>query len=94
MLAWKIPWTEKPGQLQSMGYKESDTSESLSMQGRSKELCKARDFISRREQKQRSCTRQKKKGGGLVTTGLLSFRGLARIYQGDYLTRTDQVILD
>ena len=63
LLAWKIPWTQKPGQLQSMGYKESDTSESLSMQGSSKELCKARDFISRREQKQRSCTRQKKRGG-------------------------------
>ena len=24
-LAWKIPWTEEPGELQSMGYKESDT---------------------------------------------------------------------
>ena len=23
-LAWKIPWTEEPGRLQSMGYKESD----------------------------------------------------------------------
>ena len=25
ILAWKIPWTEKPGRLQSMGHKESDT---------------------------------------------------------------------
>ena len=25
ILAWKIPWTEKPGGLQSMGCKESDT---------------------------------------------------------------------
>ena len=24
-LAWKIPWTEKPDRLQSMGHKESDT---------------------------------------------------------------------
>ena len=24
-LAWKIPWTEKPGGLQSMGHKELDT---------------------------------------------------------------------
>ena len=24
-LAWKIPWTEEPGRLQSMGHKESDT---------------------------------------------------------------------
>ena len=26
-LAWKIPWTEKPGRLQSMGSQESDTTE-------------------------------------------------------------------
>ena len=25
ILAWSIPWTEKPGGLQSMGHKESDT---------------------------------------------------------------------
>ena len=24
ILAWKIPWTEEPGRLQSMGHKESD----------------------------------------------------------------------
>ena len=28
-LAWKIPWTEEPGRLQSMGHKESDTTEQL-----------------------------------------------------------------
>ena len=28
-LAWKIPWTEKPGRLQSMGSLESDTAERL-----------------------------------------------------------------
>ena len=27
--AWKIPWTEKPGGLQSMGLLESDTTEQL-----------------------------------------------------------------
>ena len=26
-LAWKIPWTEEPDRLQSMGHKESDTTE-------------------------------------------------------------------
>ena len=26
-VAWKIPWTEKPGRLQSMGSKESDMTE-------------------------------------------------------------------
>ena len=25
ILAWRIPWTEDPGGLQSMGHKESDT---------------------------------------------------------------------
>ena len=28
-LAWKIPWTEKPGRLQSMGLQELDTTEQL-----------------------------------------------------------------
>ena len=28
-LAWKIPWTEEPGRLQSTGRKESDTTEQL-----------------------------------------------------------------
>ena len=27
ILAWRIPWTEEPGRLQSMGCKESDTTE-------------------------------------------------------------------
>ena len=27
ILAWKIPWTEKPGELQSMGSQESDMTE-------------------------------------------------------------------
>ena len=29
ILAWRIPWTEEPGRLQSMGCKESDTTEGL-----------------------------------------------------------------
>ena len=28
-LAWKIPWTEEPGRLQSMGLLESDMTEQL-----------------------------------------------------------------
>ena len=28
-LAWEISWTEEPGRLQSMGLKESDTTERL-----------------------------------------------------------------
>ena len=27
ILAWKIPWTEEPGGLQTMGLQESDTTE-------------------------------------------------------------------
>ena len=29
ILAWRISWTEKPGRLQSMGHKESNTTERL-----------------------------------------------------------------
>ena len=29
ILAWRIPWMEEPGGLQSMGHKESDTTERL-----------------------------------------------------------------
>ena len=29
ILAWKIPWTEDPGRLQSRGFKESDMTERL-----------------------------------------------------------------
>ena len=27
IFAWRIPWTEQPGKLQSMGLQESDTTE-------------------------------------------------------------------
>ena len=30
ILAWKIPWTEEPGRLQSVGSQKSDTTERLS----------------------------------------------------------------
>ena len=29
ILAWRIPWTEEPGGLQSRGLKESDTTEQI-----------------------------------------------------------------
>ena len=32
ILAWKIPWMEEPGGLQSTGRKESDTTERLDSQ--------------------------------------------------------------
>ena len=31
VLAWRLPWTEEPGALQSMGHKESDTTEQLTL---------------------------------------------------------------
>ena len=34
VLAWEIPWTEDPGELQSWGREESDTAEQLSMHTR------------------------------------------------------------
>ena len=39
ILAWRIPWTEKPGFLQSMGFKVSDTTEQLSMHTWAQLLC-------------------------------------------------------
>ena len=35
--AWKIPWTEEPGRLQSMDLLESDTTEQLHFQALEKE---------------------------------------------------------
>jgi len=29
ILAWRIPWTEEPGGLQSMGRKQSETTEAI-----------------------------------------------------------------
>ena len=29
ILPWRIPWTEEPGRLHSMGHKESDTTEQI-----------------------------------------------------------------
>ena len=31
ILSWRIPWTEEAGRLQSMGHKESDTTERLTL---------------------------------------------------------------
>ena len=31
ILAWRIPWTEEPGRLQSMGLKELDMTERLTL---------------------------------------------------------------
>ena len=31
ILAWRIPWTEEPGRLQSMGLQESDKTERLTL---------------------------------------------------------------
>ena len=35
ILAWRIPWTEEPGRLQSMGSQESDTTERLNNNSKS-----------------------------------------------------------
>ena len=41
ILAWKIPWTEEPGELQFLGSQESDTTEWLSMHTQSNlHMCK------------------------------------------------------
>ena len=49
ILAWRIPWTEEPGGLQSMGSQESDTTERVSMHHSSagkESTCNARDPVS------------------------------------------------
>ena len=35
ILAWRIPWTEEPGELQSTGREELDTTEQLHFKGAS-----------------------------------------------------------
>ena len=39
ILAWRIPWTEGPGGLQSRGHKESDTTKQLSHIVNCREKC-------------------------------------------------------
>ena len=39
ILAWRIPWTEEPGGLQSMGLKESDMTEQLTLSLSSYNIC-------------------------------------------------------
>ena len=36
ILPWKIPWTEEAGRLPSVGHKESDTTEQLTLESGSK----------------------------------------------------------
>ena len=44
ILAWRVPWTEEPGRLQSRGRKESDTTEHTdTLMHLNKELSKSRD---------------------------------------------------
>ena len=40
ILAWRVPWTEKPGRLQSTGLQESDTTERLQLPHASKVMLK------------------------------------------------------
>ena len=46
-LAWRIPWTEEPGGLQSMGcHKESDMTERLRTRRHRSQVAKVLQFIS------------------------------------------------
>ena len=47
-LAWKVPWTEKPGRLQSMGHKEVDTTEQLHFHFRGYMSCGAQQVTQKR----------------------------------------------
>ena len=49
MLAWRIPWTEEPGRLQSVGSQESETTQRLNHHHKLLELsgfCPPPDFLS------------------------------------------------
>ena len=46
ILAWRIPWTEEPGALQSMGPKEADTTEGLTLALSHIHVCKPISFLS------------------------------------------------
>ena len=38
ILAWRIPWTDKPGELLSMGHTESDTTEATQQQQQAEKM--------------------------------------------------------
>ena len=44
ILAWEIPWTEEPGQLQSMGHKESEMTEHAILDWGAGGSCRNRQF--------------------------------------------------
>ena len=45
ILAWKIPWTEEPGGLESMGLQESDTTQRLNHQPQSRGFVPQRNYL-------------------------------------------------
>ena len=57
-LAWKIPWTEEPGRLQSMGSEESDMTERLHFH-----FSLSRNGEGNGNQLQRSCLENPRDGG-------------------------------
>ena len=46
ILAWRIPWTEEPGRLQSTGLQESDTTKQLSTHTKEGAEGKGRVWVS------------------------------------------------
>ena len=50
ILAWRIPWTEEPGELQSLGHKESDMTEWLTLSTNTTELYVLGQYFSKCDQ--------------------------------------------
>ena len=55
ILAWRIPWTEEPGGLQSTGYKEWNRTEQLTLSLHFTSQYKSEGQIQRRERWRRWC---------------------------------------
>ena len=46
ILAWRNPWTDEPGRLQAMGWKELDTTEQLPHKAAKKQIKNPQTFIT------------------------------------------------
>ena len=70
ILAWRIPWTEEPGRLQSMGSQRDMT------------VSDTTDMTEHTRSKQKAFSNSLKSGSGLVTSDSLQLYGQAPLSMG------------